>query len=274
MGLDKLKKAGLFLLCSGNLFFFAAAYYFYQDHSSLQEQLQDSMAARDAALSEKVSLLAEIELLQNRVSNRSSVFRNSDQEIANLERLLDFRDEELQQLKRQLEGQSGSSTANTVAPRREEARTRRGGNMQERMERLKEENPEEYERMQTRINEFQKQREEQTARRELFFKNLDVSQLSSEQRRTISEYQELLAVSEEIANNLWQGGEPANFQEMMEQGRAIREMSETVREILLRNLGNQAGVSGETLSSSVQEILEMTSMSGGGRFQGRGGRAR
>lgn len=267
MGLDKLKKTGLFFLFCGNLVFFAAAYYFFQDHSSLQEQLIEERAARDAVLSEKVALQAEIELLHNRLGNRSSVSRTSDQEIANLEKLLDFREEELQQLKKQLDGQP-RTTSNSPSARQEEPPPRRGGNMQERMERLKEENPEEYERMQTRMNEFLKRREEQNARRELFFKNLDVSKLSSEQRQTISKYMELLVANEERTNNLWQGGDRANFQEMMEQGRALREMSENVRDILLQNLGNQVGVGGETLSNNVRDILEMTSMGGGGRFMG------
>lgn len=273
MEFDKLKKAGLLLLCSGNLLFFATAYYFFQDHSSLQEQLQEMTIARDTVLSEKVSLQATLELLQSHLGNHTSASRNSDQEIANLERLLDFREEELQQLKKQLDGQS-QANLNTPVARQEEPRSRRSGNMRERMERLKEENPEEYERMQTRLNEFQKQREEQNARRELFFKNLDVSKLSKDQRRTVSEYQELLAANEEMANSMWQGGESANFQEMMEQGRAIREMSETVREILLQNLGNQAGIGGENLSSNVQEILDMTSIGGMGRFMGGRGRNR
>lgn len=273
MGLDILKKIALFLLCLGNLFFFAAAFYFYQDHSSLQEQLQEAMAARDAVVAEKVAMQAEIALLENRLANRSFVSRSPDQEIVNLERLLDLRDEELLNLKRQLDGQSARNPVSTAEFRREEARPRRGGNMQERMERLKDENPEEYERMQARMNEFQRQREEQTARRELFFKNLDVSKLSSDQRRTLSEYQELLAANEDMTNNLWQNGAQANFQEMMERGRTIREMSETVREILLQNLGNQLG-GGENLSSSVQEILDMTSMGGMGRFIGGRGRTR
>jgi chromosome segregation ATPase len=289
MGIDKLKNAGLILLFAGNLIFFASAYYFHQDHASLEEQLQEVTSARDSALSEKVALQAEITLLQNRLNSRQPEARSSEQEVSNLERLLNLRDEELQKLKQQLDRQP-SDNRNTVSNRRDEGRSRRGGNMQERMERLKEENPEEYERMQNRIGEFQRRREEQTARRELFFKKLDVSKLNSEQRRTISEYQELLVASEEMANRAWQGGEQANFQEMMEQGRAIREMSGTVREILLQNLDNQAGARGDTLGNSVQEILEITSMGGGnmggggnmsrggggggGRFQGRGGRQR
>jgi chromosome segregation ATPase len=269
MEFDKVKKSVLLLLCASNLFFFVLAYYFFQDHSSLQEQLQDMTVSRDTALSENVALQSEIKLLQNQLSSRSSAPRDSDQEIANLEKLLDFRDEELQQLKKQLDGQPPDNR-NAPAARQDRERFPRRGNMRERMERLKAENPEEYERMQARMNEFQKQREEQSARRELFFKNLDVSKLSKDQRRIVSDYQELLAANEEMVNSMWQGGERPNFQEMMEQGRAIREMSETVREILLQNLGNQIGIGGENLSDNVQEILEMTSMGNMGRFGGRG----
>jgi hypothetical protein len=269
MEFDKLKKSVVLLLCGGNLLFFAVATYFFQDHSSLQEQLQEMTVSRDTALSENVTLQAEIKLLQSQLVSRSSTPRDSDQEIANLEKLLDFRDEELEQLKKQLDGQSPANRTAPVAWQDRERSPRRG-NMRERMERLKAENPEEYERIQTRMNEFQKQREEQSARRELFFKNLDVSKLSKDQRQIVSEYQELLAANEEMVNTMWQGGERANFQEMMEQGRAIREMSETVREILLQNLGNQVGIGGENLSNNVQEILEMTSMGGMGRFGGRG----
>jgi chromosome segregation ATPase len=283
MGLDKLKKAGLVLLFAGNLIFFAAAYYFHYDHASLQEQLQELAASRDSALSEKVALQTEITLLQNRLNSRQSDARDSNQEVSNLERLLSSRDEELLQLRHQLANRSsGERNRNTdnAGSRRgaAEDRSRRGGgNMQERMERLKEENPEEYARVQSRMNEFQKRREEQTAQRELFFKNLDVSKLSSDQRRAVSEYQELLVASEEMANSIWQGGGQADFREMMEQRRAIGEMSENVRDILLQNLGNQVGVGGETLSANVQEILDMTSMGGptggpAGRFQGRAGR--
>lgn len=278
MGLDQLKKTSIvLLLCIGNLFFFAAAAYFRQDNASLHDQLKDVTAARDEVLSEKVALQSEVAVLNNRLQNRLSVSRDSDQEVANLERLLDFREEELLQLKRQLEAQTGTRPDSTAAPtprRREEARPRRSGNMRERMERLKEENPEEYERIQNRMSEFQKYREEQSARRELFFKNLDVSKLSREQRTIVSEYQELLTASEETANSLWQGGERPNFQEMMEQRRTLQEMSESVRKILFENLGNQTGISGENLSSKIQEILDMTSMGDTGRFMGGRGRPR
>jgi len=283
---DKLKSAGLILLLAGNLIFFAAAYYFHYDHASLQEQLQEVTMSRDSALSEKVALQSEITLLQNRLNSRQSDTRDSNQELDNLERLLSSRDEELLRLRSQLADRSTGErnrNANSSDNRRGgDARSRRGGgSMQERMERLKEENPEEYARVQNRMNEFQKRREEQTAQREFFFKNLDVSKLSSEQRRTVSEYQELLVASEELANSMWQGGEQVDFREMMEQRRTIMEMSGNVRDILLQNLGNQVGVGGETLSANVQEILNMTSMSGpaggqgglGGRLQGRGGRS-
>ena len=266
MEIEKIKKTGLLLLFAGNLFFIAAAYYFRQDNASLKELLDEMTASRDSAVSEKVALQAEMELLQDRLKIKADVPRNTGQEIANLERPLDLRDEELQQLKKQLDGlpqpAAGVSTAEN------EARPRRGWNLQERMERLKEENPEEFERMQIRMNEFQKRREEQAAGRELFFKNLDVTKLNDDQRRLLSEYQELLANNEQMLNNLWQNGQPPNFQEMMEQGRVLREMSGNVRDIMLQNLGNHRGTSGESLSSSVQEILDMTSTGGGGRFTG------
>lgn len=272
MDIEKLKKAGLLLLFCSNLGFLAAAFYFHQDNFSLRDQLQEITAARDAAVSEKVALLTENSSLQNRLKSRPETYRNADLEIANLEKLLDLREEELADLKKQL---AGAGRFNGEGPSQADggSRRRRPETMPDRLARLKEENPAEYDQIQKRREEFQKRREEQTARRELFFKTLDVSKLSSDQRRLLSEYQDLLAGSDEMLNSFWQGGQQSDFREMMEQGRTLREMSETVREILLQNLGNQTGLAGEALSSSVKEILEMTTP-WGGRFQSDSGSRR
>ncbi|MFA6929408.1 MAG: hypothetical protein WCT05_03700, partial [Lentisphaeria bacterium] len=257
MEIEKIKKTGLILLFSSNLFFFAAAFYFYQDHASLSEQLREVAESRDTLMAEKVTLQAENLRLKNRLDNKVELPHNSGQEIANLEKLLELREEELVQLKKQLE--HSSQPAAGISAQENASSRRRGGNMQERIERLKEENPEEYERIQNRMAEFRKSREEQIDQRELFFKNLDLAQLSNEQRSTLTEYQDLLTRNDEVLNTLGQGEQPADFQEIMEQSRALHEMSETVRDILLQNLGKQIGTGGEVLSDNVKEILQITS---------------
>jgi len=62
---------------------------------------------------------------------------------------------------------------------------------------------------------------------------------------------------------------------MRENYQALRDMRESVQELLLNNLAERNGISAATLSGSVKDILEITGGGFGGGFGGgdrRGGR--
>ncbi|MDY0175268.1 MAG: hypothetical protein RBT25_00070 [Lentisphaeria bacterium] len=271
MSVDK-KKFALTLLFAGNLIFFASTFYFMQDNQSLQEQLKDLNANREKLLTETETLRGENKRLQNRPQARAEDER-SKQQIESLESLLDRREEEIAALRRQLPGQTEGGEAGRRAQRGADAQNRGRGNRQL--------SPEQSERMQARREEMQKRLEEQSAKREYFFKNLDVSQMSAEQRGQISRYQELLANQENLFNAPRSEGQRPDFTEMMQRANEIAELSVSVKETLLQNLARQLGTPEESFSNEVNEILEHTTSRGTAAFGsafsqregfGRGGR--
>lgn len=271
MSVDK-KKFALTLLFAGNLIFFASTFYFMQDNQSLQEQLKDLNANREKLLTETETLRGENKRLQNRPQARAEDER-SKQQIESLESLLDRREEEIAALRRQLPGQTEGGEAGRRAQRGADAQNRGRGNRQL--------SPEQSERMQARREEMQKRLEEQSAKREYFFKNLDVSQMSAEQRGQISRYQELLANQENLFNAPRSEGQRPDFTEMMQRANEIAELSVSVKETLLQNLARQLGTPEESFSNEVKEIMEHTTSRGIAAFEsafsqregfGRGGR--
>lgn len=264
MSVDK-KKFALTLLFAGNLIFFASTFYFMQDNQSLQEQLKDLNANREKLLTETETLRGENKRLQNRPQARAEDER-SKQQIESLESLLDRREEEIAALRRQLPGQTEGGEAGRRAQRGADAQNRGRGNRQL--------SPEQSERMQARREEMQKSREEmqkrleeQSAKREYFFKNLDVSQMSAEQRGQISRYQELLANQENLFNAPRSEGQRPDFTEMMQRANEIAELSVSVKETLLQNLARQLGTPEESFSNEVKEIMEHTTSRGIAAFE-------
>lgn len=262
MNSDKIKKVLVILLLSANVVFVAAAYYLYQDNISLKNQNQEISEARDSALTEKIVLENENDKLLNRIQSSNSGTKDSSKEVENLEKLLNLREEEIAQLKNQLENNLAGSNQRGG---RDTRAARDNNSREDRMRRFREENPEQFQRMQERVADFRQQREDQQAKRELFFKSLDLSKCSAEERRKVSEYQDMLIRSEEMAAAMWnpENRQQVNFRDMMEQAQELQERSEEVREILLQNLEQEMlSNNRQSLPARVNEIIENTSIMG------------
>ena len=165
-------------------------------------------------------------------------------------------------------------------------RGRRGReSFEERMERLKTEDPERYAEMQKRREEFearraqwQQDRANQEAARTEFFASLDLSALPAGQRgqvaQFISDYQTLQEMRE--ARNSGEGPDAnteegrASFQAEFELMRSIMQSSESVRTALVEATMRQTGLNSadsREMAAAIQEIYQATSP-GGGPFGG------
>ncbi len=267
MAWENTKGTVLGLLIFGNVLFFVAALYSYIDGSSIRDQLAETSAARDLAMVEREELRAENVRLKALTASKSAAqLPNPSGDLAKLEQLLDMRDAELAELRRQLENSSrqGGEGART---RDSAAASRSRENMQERMERLRTENPEEYARIQNFRENMQQRNQERIANRDNFFKNLDVSRMTAEQRETLTRYRDLLSASDELMT----AGRGADREALRENYQSLREMRESVQELLLSNLAESNGIPAATLSDNLKDIMEITGGSFGG---GRGGSAR
>ncbi len=262
MDFENAKRPIFWLLVLGNILFFVAALYSYIDVSSLREQLSETATARDLAMVEKEELKNENIRLKTISANKPLLAASDNTDLAKLEQLLDMRDAELAELKKHLESNSPPDNAS------QERNTNRNnrGDMQGRMERLKEENPEEYARIQNFREEMQQRNQDRIANRDNFFKNLDVSGMTAQQRETLAKYRDLLSASDELMS----AGYNANRDLLRENFQALREMRDSVQDLLLSNLAESNGISPTTLSNNVKDIMEITGGSGrGGQGGGR-----
>jgi len=259
MDFENAKRPIFWLLLSGNILFFVAALYSYMDASSLREQLSETAAARDLAMVQKEDLKSENTRLKTLNASKPLQTAADNSDLAKLEQLLDMRDAELSELKKQLESNSQRGSAP-----RERDNNRSQESMQARMDRLKEENPEEYTRIQNFREDMQQRNQERVANRDNFFKNLDVSRMTTQQRDILTQYRDLLTASDELMS----AGYNANRDTLRENSQALREMREPVQELLLNNLAESNGISAATLSNSVKDIIEIT---GGANRGGPGG---
>ncbi|NLF92525.1 MAG: hypothetical protein GX564_01450 [Oligosphaeraceae bacterium] len=269
MNFENPNRTFLVVLLFGNLLFFVAAMYSHLDAGSLREQLSETAAARDQILVQNTELQTENKRLKTLAASKPAQTAGDNGTLAKLEQLLDMRDAELAELKKQLEGNRPRNREEGQRERGSAPRNREG--MQERMERLRTENPQEYARIQNFREDMQRRNQERIANRDNFFKNLDVSRMTGEQRELLTRYRDLLSANDE----LMAAGGSTDRDTMRENYQALRDMRESVQELLLNNLAERNGISAATLSGSVKDILEITGGGFGGGFGGgdrRGGR--
>ncbi len=270
MNFENPNRTLLVVLIVGNVLFFVAALYSHLDAGSLREQLSETAAARDQTLVQNAELQNENNRLKTLAVSKPAQTVSDNGTVAKLEQLLDMRDAELAELKKQLESNPARNFAGEQRERGGAPRNREG--MQERMERLRTENPEEYARIQNFREDMQRRNQERIANRDNFFKNLDVSRMTGEQRELLTRYRDLLAANDE----LMAAGGDADRNTMRENYQALQDMRESVQELLLNNLAERNGISAAMLSENVRDIMEITGGGfGGGGFGGwnrRGGR--
>ena len=197
---------------------------------------------------------------------------------------------------RELERELAALAAGNASGKVEENNERRGGmagaptreEMRANFEKWKQENPEEWERMEKRRQEFLKRRQERAQSKMDFLASIDTSTMSKKAKETHERLQRLIAQREELETKLH--ADMANmsdedrehlFREMHETDDAIRETNSQERENLLQQTAEALGFSGAEATEIVDtigEIYEATSShfgrpgGPGGPGGGRGGR--
>ncbi|MCQ2403786.1 MAG: hypothetical protein MJ202_08695 [Lentisphaeria bacterium] len=228
---------------------FGAAIYFYQDRSALQTEL--------SAIDEAEASLPEA--LPKPDFSASMRAEGNSEEVKGLNAYIDRLEKENAAYKQQLEQMSENN-------RRDGRGNRRGFPS---MEELKEQNPEQYERIQKFRQDMEQRMQDYRQKRDDYLSSVNTAALSREQQDTLKEYQDAIKQIEENMQNPGQGGD-----NMRELGRAVMEMHGQVQEILLQDLGNRLGTDGAALSEGLQEIMSVMGPNFGGGFGGMGGPGR
>ncbi|HOG51100.1 MAG TPA: hypothetical protein PKY10_10965 [Lentisphaeria bacterium] len=248
----------------------AAAMFFHLDNNSLQEQRQALSDARDQVIAETKTLELNAQAMQKKLNALTQAAALPEDESK--ERLLKdiaMKDEMIAALRQELDNSSASRQSQNQGqrPERRQRDTPRES-IEERMERIRTENPERYEQMMTRRREM----EERIAKRDDFLNAIDVSKLPAAKRQAVTEYRELLRANQELMQSAVQGDRTSG-REMWENQRAINDLSAEVRTILLEQYGKSIGAGGAQLADQVNQILDATSTGfGGGGFGGQGRR--
>lgn len=242
-----------------NVVLLGAAVFLRLDNGSLSEQSRTLIAERDKAIAEaKMQEMTAVNL-QKKLNVLSQAANNVDDDESREQLLksIELKDEMIAALRQELQN-TGRGNRERQAGNREQ----RGANQetaQERMERMQREDPERY----AQITARRQQMEERAAKRDEFFSAIDLSQLPSRQRKTVSDYQELLRSNQELMQSAAQGDRESG-REMWENQRAMATMSTEVRSILLEQYGRSIGATGSQLADQVNQILDMTSSGFGG----------
>jgi hypothetical protein len=158
-------------------------------------------------------------------------------------------------------------------------RDRRRESWEERIERMKKEEPERYAEMQKRREEFKTRMEERKQSKRTFYNSINTANMNPEQRET---HERLVALNERVneIGELMMSGQVENrrelYEEMHKSVDEMRELNDLERVYLLEQTANAAGYEGDDaalFTEHIESIIENTTMRfPGGR--GRGGRGR
>lgn len=217
--------------------------------------------AREGAQPKKVSDAgrdASIESLRARVKELELLLKE-----ANAERALDR-----------------SEAESKIAEVREEAARRPGpGSFRENIERMKKENPEEFERIRRRMQEWRQRRAERSASRVAFLTSIDMTGMRPETKKNHDELIGLIQRQEALESEMHRedlSDEERGrlFAEMRDTGRQLHQKSRAERDALLtataRSLGLQDDDAAE-MTATIKEIYEVTDGGFGGGRHGRHG---
>lgn len=260
------KQKIVIALIALNLCFAASALFFYLDNSSLQDQLATLSQERDDALAKLTAADEDRKLLQARLNaSASNGDTENDESNEKLMKLLEQKDKDIVALKDAL-ASADQQRPDQPERRRPDRGNDRRGNMQERMERLREEDPERYEQIMAWRDNARKQAEEQQRKREDYLDKINTARLNDAQREAVNDYRALLQTNHELALNAM-NGDMESGREIWENQRAITELSQSVRDILIEQ------AAGSKAADEIKAILDITNTApaGFGGFGGRGG---
>ena len=254
-----------------NVVLAVAAIYFYSDNRSRGTILQNLTAESDS-LQEKIITLEE----QNKtLRGRLNALDNNSTDDAATERLkmaLDEKDAEITRLKQENEqGGRNRGGRRQGPPDRNENEPRLS--MEERMEQLRTQNPEQYERIMEMRDRMENARIARDEKRNQLLNNLDKRKLSSAQNQTIETYKTLLENQENIRRNMEEnGGGRESFMMMMQNQNSLNQLSTQVQDILIEQYANSlSNGSGAEAAEEIRNILNATSTGFPGGGPGMGG---
>ncbi len=190
--------------------------------------------------------------------------------IRELEKLLGAREERLAELAAQ-PAEVSPPAAEAVSETRAE-RPRRES-FRERMERMKQENPERYAEMQKRREDFQARMRAAGQEREDYLASVDTSRMSAEQKAAHERLIATLKMGTSLMERLRPDAEnPLTDEERQQAFAAMRDIGplmEQERRYLLEETGRAYGEEGAVFAEYIQEIYENTSLVPGmGRMLG------
>lgn len=191
----------------------------------------------------------------------------------------------IRNLEERLAGSAGKTGRSPDEGEAARGRAHEPFDFRERMEKMKEENPQRYQEITNRIARFRMQRAKQAASKMEFLSSIDVSGMSAGARRTHEELQMAIARREELEAKMHEADlsdeeRMGLFMQMRETDGDLRRLNAAERDNLLLETAKSLGFDGadaKEISSTVKEIIDATSswhhMPGGGRSRhGRGGR--
>ena len=127
----------------------------------------------------------------------------------------------------------------------------------QRMEKMKQENPEQYAQMQKRREEFKQRMEEQFRERVDFLSAIDVRNMTEEQRANHEQLAATLARIDELSAKMSEPGAGRSHEVMHEMGEAMGTLSElyrTERVYMFEEMAKSIGYSGSDASAFTEHI--------------------
>lgn len=224
-----------------------------------QQEVEIIEIPAPTATSDREVLHAKIDLLVKQLADAKTKNAELDAEIDHL------LGEDLSELTIQEE------TAESKTPAQQSRAPRES--WQDRMERLKTENPEEYEKMMARREErtrrrqeFLEERQKSEARRESFFANVNIAYMSPEEQQElaefVAEYQELRTLFEQR-----QQGERPDMRKAAELGMRVMAKTDEIRLSLLKATAKEMGFNAEEsgeFATTINDVFGATSIMGPG----------
>lgn len=234
--------------------------FFYVDRSdlitaneSMTKELSEAKSKLAAAETENASLTNKLAMM----SQGTAVVVDGESE--RLKKAVDEKDAEISRLKASLESAERNSGARSQQRGQRNAFGMRA-RMQEHMERLKSEDPEQYEQMQVEREKRRKELQDRLAKRDQLVNAIDTSKLNADQKQLVSDYQALIKASQDARAAMESGEGEVDMRELMYTQRKINAMSSDIRDILIEQYASSLGASGRDVAAKIKSIIEATTI--------------
>ncbi|MFA6815955.1 MAG: hypothetical protein WCS73_06630 [Lentisphaeria bacterium] len=255
----KSQKLILIVLLCTNLLFICTAVYYSQKSAHDWKELEKVSLEKSNLQAKITDLEAHLSELKTKLINANMKNTNSSarDDLDKLNEILDLREKEIAELTAKLETQSKTDKD------KKNVRKKRV-DFEERMKKMKEEDPERYAKIQARIKEMNDKKKDFVSKRDAFFGKIDKNELTEEQASLLSDYQSLI----QLNDTLMAERNRENMREVMENSRLMTEMQDSVRKMMLDQIGTG------DYADDINDIYEYTNpmgAMGGGPQRGGGG---